>query len=352
MQARIEDLDKQLAKGLRGVYLVHGDEILLANEALDTIRAAARAQGFDERQVFTVQGNAFDWSGVLGESAALSLFASRRIVELRIPGGKPGKEGSEALQQLAQRAGPDLLVLVSLPRLDRTQQGSAWFTALDGAGLSLRADPIERRALPAWLAARARKSGLQLAEGAEGQQALSLLAERVEGNLLAAQQELDKLALLHPGQALTTELIEAAVTDVARFEAAQLSEALWAGDAARCLRLLEGLEAEGEAVVRLHWLLADEVRALRRAKRAMVDGKPLPMALREARVWGPKEKWFERALPRLSLGHLDALLVNAHKVDGIAKGLREPDWPQDGWAALRQWLLQVVEALSSRRLRA
>jgi len=352
MQLRLDDLDTHLAKGLRALYVVHGDETLLANEALDAIRAAARREGFDERQVFTVAGNHFDWSGVLGESAALSLFASRRIVELRIPGGKPGKEGGEALQKLASQAGPELLILVSLPRLDRTQQTSAWFTALDAAGVSLKADPIERRALPAWLAGRARRAGLSLAEGADGQQALSLLAERVEGNLLAAQQEIEKLALLHPGQALTVATIESAVTDVARFEATQLAEALWAGDVARSLRLLDGLEAEGEAAVRLHWLLADDVRALRRVKRAQAQGKPLPIALREARVWGLKEKWFERALPRLSLGHLDALLVGAHKLDGICKGLREPDWPSEPWAALRQWLLQIGEALGGKRLRA
>lgn len=352
MQLRLDDLDAHLAKGLRAVYVVHGDETLLANEALDAIRRCARAQGFDERQVFTVQGNAFDWSGVLGESAALSLFASKRIVELRIPSGKPGKEGSEALQQLVGQAGPDLLLLVSLPRLDRTQLSSAWFTALEAAGVSLRADPVERRALPAWLAARARRLGLSLAEGPEGQQALSLLTERVEGNLLAAQQELEKLALLNPDTPLTPAAIEAAVTDVARFEAAQLGEALWAGDVGRCLHLLDALEAEGEAVVRLHWLLAEDVRALRRAKQALGAGQPMPMALREARVWGPKEKLFERALPRISLPQLQQLLIGAHQVEGICKGLKEPAWPVEPWAALRQWVLMVSEALSGCRLRA
>ncbi|MBH9551736.1 DNA polymerase III subunit delta [Inhella gelatinilytica] len=352
MQVKLDDLDTHLGKGLRAVYTVHGDETLLANEALDTVRRTARQQGFDERQVFTVAGAHFDWSGVLGESAALSLFASRRIVEIRIPSGKPGKEGSEALQQLATQAGPDLLVLVSLPRLDRTQQTSAWFAALDGAGVNLRADPIERRALPAWLAGRARRLGLRLADGPAGQEALTVLADRVEGNLLAAQQELEKLALLFPDTPLTAEGIESAVTDVARFEAGQLSEALWAGDVGRCLHLLDALEAEGEAVVRLHWLLADDIRALRRLKRALAAGQPQPLAMREARVWGPKEKWFERALPRLSLVQLDQLLIAAHQVEGICKGLREPGWPLDPWAALRQWTLMGCEALTHQRLRA
>lgn len=352
MQIRLEDLDKQLAKGLRAVYVVHGDETLLAQEAMDLIRATARQQGFDERQVFTVVGNAFDWSALLGESSSLSLFASRRIVELRIPSGKPGKEGSEAIQRLVEQAGPDLLVLVSLPRLDKTQLGSAWFLALDGAGHSLRADPIERRTLPAWLAQRARRAGLSLVEGPDGQAALGLLADRVEGNLLAAQQEIDKLALLHPGQALDLAMVENAVTDLARFEAGQLGEALWSGDVGRTLRLLDILEAEGEAAVRLHWLLADDVRALRRVKRAQAEGKPLPIALREARVWGAKEKLFERVLPRLNLAQLDALLVAAHQLDGICKGLREPGWANEPWAALREWLLRVMGALQGQRLRA
>ncbi|MBB5203029.1 DNA polymerase-3 subunit delta [Inhella inkyongensis] len=352
MQLKLEQLEAHLAKGLRPIYVVHGDEILLAQEALDAIRAAARVQGFDERQVHTVAGAHFDWSGLLGESAALSLFASRRIVELRIPGGKPGKEGSEALQKLAAQAGPDLLVLVSLPKLDRTQQSSAWFTALEGAGVGIAVWPIERRALPAWLAARARRAGMRLGEGPEGEHCLSLLAERVEGNLLAAQQEIDKLALLHPGAVLSLEMIETAVTDVARFEAGQLAEALWAGDVGRTLRMLDTLEAEGESAVRLHWMLADDVRALRRVKRAQARGQPLPMALREARVWGAKEKWFERVLPRLQLAHLDALLLASHQMDGIAKGLKEPGWPVDPWAALRDWLLRIAGALQGQRLRA
>lgn len=351
MQIRIDDLDTQLARGLRPCYVVHGDEALLANEALDTIRAKARAEGFGERQVFTVSGQGFDWSAVAAQAASLSLFAERQIVELRIPGGKPGKEGGEALQHLAAQLHADLLLLVSLPRLDKTQLGSAWFTALDGAGHSLRADSIERRALPLWLARRAARLGLKLPPGEEGERLLACLAERVEGNLLAAQQELDKLALLQPpGEPLRLQDIDERVTDVARFEAAQLGEALWTGQLARCLRLLDALQAEGEAVVRLHWLLSDDVRALRRGVQAMAAGQPLPMALRAARVWGPKEKWFERVLPLLRPAQCDALLASVQQLEGICKGLRQPGWPNEPWAAMRHWLLMAAGALQGRQL--
>lgn len=350
MQIRLDDLPVQLAKGLKPCYLVHGDETLLANEALDLIRAKARGQGFSERHVFSVVGNGFDWSAVRAQAGSLSLFAEAQILELRIPGGKPGKEGSEALQQIAASLGPELLLLVSLPRLDKTQLSSAWFTALDGAGASLRADPIERRALPLWLARRAQQLGLKLAEGSEGEQLLARLADRVEGNLLAAQQELEKLALLADGAPLTLERIETLVTDVARFEANQLGEALWAGQLGRCLRLLDALQAEGEAVVRLHWLLADDVRALRRGALALAAGKPLPMALREARVWGPKERLFERVLPSLKPPALDALLVAVQQLEGICKGLREPGWPTEPWAAMRRFLLLAAGSLQGRSL--
>ncbi|RVT88855.1 DNA polymerase III subunit delta [Inhella crocodyli] len=344
MQIKLDGLAAHLAQGLRSAYTVWGDEALLAQEATDAIRAAARGRGFTERQVFTVAGSHFDWSAVQAQASSLSLFAEAQIVELRIPGGKPGKEGGEAIQRLCESLGPELLLLVTLPRLDKTQLESAWFRALDGAGITLRADPIERRALPTWLARRAHQLGLQLADGEEGQQALLLLVERVEGNLLAAQQELEKLALLRPDGILDVATIDEAVSDVARFEAGQLSEALWAGDLARTLRLLDALQAEGEAAVRLHWLLADDVRALRRAAHAKAGGQPLPMAWREARVWGQRVQVLERALPKMSPRALDGLVQAASVVDGLCKGLRAPGWPEEPWAALRQWVLMILAA--------
>jgi DNA polymerase-3 subunit delta len=355
MQIRADQLPAALAKGLRPLYVIHGDEPLLAQEAADAVRAAARAAGCSERTVHTVAGGHFDWAGLLGDAGALSLFAERRLIEIRIPSGKPGKDGSEALQRYVEQIGDDDITLVLLPRLDRTQLGSAWFGALDGAGLAVRVDPVERRALPVWIAQRLAQHGLRVEDGEAGQQALAFFADRVEGNLLAAHQEIAKLALLHapadPRGApavLAREQIEAAVLDVARYDVFRLGEAVLAGDAARALRMLDGLQAEGEAAVLVHWTLADDLRGLQRVHAAMQQGRPLPMALREARVWGLKEKLFERVLPRLEATELAALVDAAHVCDGIVKGLRDPRWPDDPWAALQQLVLMTLAAVAPR----
>ena len=345
MQIRAEQLPARLQRGLDRLYTLHGDEPLLAQEAANAIRATARAAGHAERQVFTVGGAHFDWSAVLGAAQALSLFAERRLIEIRIPSGKPGKEGAEALQRYCRALPDDLLTLVLLPRLEAQQAKSAWFAALDAAGPTLRLDPIERRALPAWLAQRLAMQGQRVQEGQAGQHALAFFADRVEGNLLAAHQELQKLALLHPPGELSFEQVEAAVLDVARYDVFKLGEAILGGRVARALRMLDGLRAEGEAAVLVHWTLAEDIRALARARRALDDGSPLPLALREARVWGPKEKLFERALPRLSSARLAHWLAAANACDGLVKGLRHPDWPLEPWDALRRLVLTMLEAL-------
>lgn len=349
MQLRAEALAAHLAKGLARIYTVHGDEPLLAQEAADQIRAAAKAQGFGERQIFTVAGAYFDWAPVLAAAQAMSLFAERQFIEIRIPGGKPGKDGSEALQRYAEAAPDDVLTLVTLPRLDKTQLNSAWFTALDGHGVSVRVEPVERRLLPAWLAQRLKAQGQSVPEGEDGQKALAFFADRVEGNLLAAHQELQKLALLHPSGELTLGHIEAAVLDVARFDVFKLSEAVLAGHVPRLLRMLDGLEAEGEAAVLVHWNLAEDARALARVRAALDAGKPLPLALREARVWGAKERLVERIAPRLDSAQAGAIVQAAQVCDGLVKGLRHPDWPSDPWAALRRFALMLAEAASGKK---
>lgn len=348
MQLRAEGLNAHLSKGLARIYTVHGDEPLLAQEAADQIRAAAKAQCFGERQIFTVAGAYFDWAPVLAAAQAMSLFAERQFIEIRIPGGKPGKDGSEALQRYAEAAPDDVLTLVTLPRLDKTQLSSAWFTALDGNGVSIRVEPVERRLLPAWLAQRLKAQGQSVPEGEDGQKALAFFADRVEGNLLAAHQELQKLALLHPKGELSLADIEAAVLDVARFDVFKLSEAVLSGAVPRILRMLDGLEAEGEAAVLVHWNLAEDARALARVRAAMDAGRPLPMAMREARVWGAKERLIERIAPRLDSAQAGALVQAAQICDGLVKGLRHPDWPSDPWAALRRLALMLAETASGK----
>ncbi len=348
MQIRADALPQQLAKALRPIYTVYGDEPLLAQEAADQIRAAARAQGYDERKVFIVGGAHFDWAPVLGAAQALSLFSERQLIEIRIPSGKPGKDGSEALQRYCERLPEDVVTLITLPRLDKTQTNSAWFTALDGAGATVRVDPVERRALPQWIAQRLVAQGQRVQGGEAGQRTLSFFADRVEGNLLAAHQELQKLGLLHPQGELSFEQIEAAVLNVARYDVFKLSEAVLGGQVARVLRMLEGLQAEGEAAVLVHWALAEDIRALKRVRDAVDAGKPLPLAMREARVWGPKERLFERIVPGLRAADLLQLVEAAQICDGLVKGLRHPDWPVDAWAGLQRLALLLVEATASR----
>lgn len=343
MQVAAAQLDAHLQRGLKSLYTIHGDEPLLQQEAADAIRAAARAQGYSERTVHTVAGAHFDWSEVLAAGGSLSLFADKQIVEIRIPSGKPGKDGSVALQQLAEQAqGNDsTLTLVLLPRLDKATKTGAWFGALESFGVTVQVDPIERRALPQWIAQRLGTQGQRVAAGEEGQRTLQFFADRVEGNLLAAHQEIQKLALLYPAGELSFEQVEGAVLNVARYDVFKLSEAVLAGQALRVQRMLDGLKAEGEAEVLVHYALAEDIRALKRVKDAIAAGRPLPMALREQRIWGVKERLYERVLPLLSETTLATLLQAAHLVDGIVKGLKAPDWPTDGWQALQRLALQL-----------
>ena len=347
MQVRADQLAQHLAKGLRALYTVHGDEPLLAQEAGDAIRAAARSAGHTERQVHTVVGQHFDWSGLVGASQAMSLFADKQLIEIRIPSGKPGKDGSEALQRYCSLLSDDVVTLITLPKLDRTQTGSAWFTALDGAGLVLRVDPIERAALPQWIAQRLAAQGQRVQAGEAGQRALAFFADQVEGNLLAAHQEISKLGLLHERGELSFEQVEAAVLNVARYDVYKLCEAVLAGQVARTLRMLDGLRAEGEAAVLVHYMLAGDILALKRVKEAVAAGRPMPLALRENRVWGVKERLFERALPLLT-GTAVAELVEAAQVcDGLVKGLKHPQWPNDPWAGLQRLALMVCERVAA-----
>lgn len=343
MQIAPAQLGQHLQRGLKSLYTLHGDEPLLVQEAADAIRAAARSQGFTERTSHTVAGAHFDWSEVLAAAGSLSLFADKQIVEIRIPSGKPGKEGSPALQQLAANAqGNDsTLTLVMLPRLDKMTRSGAWFVALEGFGVTVQVEPVERSALPAWIAQRLQAQGQRVVTGEDGQRILQFFADRVEGNLMAAHQEIQKLGLLFPAGELTFEQVEGAVLNVARYDVFKLSEAVLGGQALRVQRMLDGLKAEGEAEVLVHYTLSEDIRTLKRVKDAMNAGRPLPMALREQRVWGLKERLLERVLPRISPVALDNLLHAAHVVDGIVKGLKQPDWPADGWQALHRLAMML-----------
>ena len=351
MQLALNQLAAHLNKGLRPLYTLHGDEPLQLQEAADAIRAAARAQGYTERSVYTVAGAHFDWSAVLAAGGSLSLFADKQMVEIRIPSGKPGKDGSAAIQQLAAQAAQDdnTLTIVTLPRLDKQTKSGAWFAALEAHGVTVQIDTIERGTLPPWIAQRLAQQGQRVVSGEEGQRTLQFFADRVEGNLLAAHQEIQKLGLLYPQGELSLAQVEQAVLNVARYDVFKLSEAVLSGQLARVVRMLDGLQAEGAAEVLVHWTLAEDIRALKRVRDAMANGQPLPMALRAQRIWGVKERLFERILPRLSDAAAARLLHSAHVVDGIIKGLPAPGWPQDGWQALRRLAMDLVQTAQGQR---
>lgn len=348
MQLRLDALEPHLAKGLAGLYVVYGDEHLLAQEACDRIRAAARAAGFTDRSVFTVE-RGFDWSSLLGASQSMSLFGDRQLVELRIPSGKPGKEGADALKTLAAADNPDVLTLVTLPRLDAATQKAAWFTALAEAGVALRIDPVERAQLANWVGQRLAQQGQRVAAGEEGRRALQFVAERVEGNLLAAHQEIQKLGLLYPPGVLSYEQVQDAVLNVARYDVFKLNEAMLAGDVGRLARMLDGLKGEGEAAVLVLWAIVEELRTLLRIKRGVEAGKPLATLLRENRVWGPRERLVGPALARVTEAALERGLALAARVDRQVKGLsgntageRRGALPPDPWDGLFELAMTVA----------
>jgi DNA polymerase-3 subunit delta len=290
MQLRAEQLEAHLAKTLAPLYAVHGDEPLLALEAADAVRAAARRRGIAEREVFVVE-RGFDWSALRQAGASRSLFGGGKLIELRMPGGKPGTEGGEAIAAHCARLDPEMVTLVALPRLDRAGQSSAWFAALAGAGVVIDIWPVERARLPQWIAGRLARQGQQA-----GAEVLEFLAERVEGNLLAAHQEVLKLALLAPAGELDLETVEAAVASVARYDPYAAAEALVLGDLARYARVLAGLR---------------EYRLFH---------KPLQRAV-------------QAAARRHSRSTLEAALRQAAGIDRAIKGVARADaW--DGFAAL------------------
>src|SRR5450830_1048685 len=347
MQLAFAQLQNHLAKGLRSLYTLHGDEPLQQQEAADAIRAVARAQGYTERSSYTVAGAHFDWSEVLAAGGSLSLFAERQIVEVRIPSGKPGKEGSPAIQQLAQAAvGNDsTLTIFILPRLDKATRTGAWFTALEQQGVTIALEPVERQALPAWIAQRLQQQGQRVAAGEEGQRTLQFFADRVEGNLLAAHQEIQKLALLYPAGKLSFEQVHEAVLNVARYDVFKLNEAMLSGDCARLVRMMDGLKGEGEALPLVLWAVAEEVRTLLKLKSAMTQGKQLAALLKEYRIWGAREKLMEPALRRISLPTLQSALREAAQIDKMVKGLRAKAFSGDAWDALLQLGLKLARGV-------
>ena len=317
---KLEQLDAHPARELRPLYAIHGDEPLLSLEAADAIRARARAVGFSERTVLSAE-RGFNWNELAASGANLSLFGDRKLIELRLPSGKPGTDGAQAIEAFCEKLPPDALTMVMLPRLDRAGQSSAWFQALEARGMVVNVFPIERPRLPDWIAVR-----LARQKQSARPETLRFLADCVEGNLLAAHQEIQKLALLLPPGELAFDAVREAVMNVARYDAGKLGEAMLSGDRARLARMLEGLRGEGEAPPRLLWLLAEEIRAVCRVQEGVASGRPLAEVLREARVWGDaRQSLVGRAAKSVPRAALLSALEHAAGVDRMIKGIAKGD---------------------------
>jgi len=319
MRIDSEDLPRHLSKGLGSLYVVYGEALLLAIEAADTIRTAAREAGYSEREVIIAEQH-FKWAELRNSAQSMSLFSSRKVIDLRIPSGKPGIEGAQALQAHCENLNSDTLTLISLPQIDGSALKSKWFSALEQHGTVISANEVSLAALPAWISSRMKRQGQSTDDDT-----LAFLAQRVEGNLLAAFQEIQKLALLFPAGPLTFEQVKDSVMDVARYDVFKLSEAMLTGDAERYARILDGLRAEGTATVLILWAIAEDIRTLAKVSRAMQQSGNLAGALRDARVWGVRQKLVERAVRRFTPTFAERALRQAALIDKLIKGLRHGD---------------------------
>jgi len=323
------------------LYVFSGDEPLLMMEAMDQLRSKARQLGYTEREVM-LQERGFDWSALLNAGQTMSLFGDRRWIELRIPTGKPGRDGADALKQFSAQIaaqsntdGPETIVCIVLPRLDMKTKSSAWFSSLDEAGMAVQIDSLDRSYLPSWIAGRLQKQGQSIQSGPEGQRALEFIAEQVEGNLIAAHQEIQKLGLLYPAGELSEEQVRSAILKVARYNVFELSEAMLAGDLPRVNRMLDGLKGEGEPLVLILWSVTEELRLLSKLKMGSDAGESVQQLLRANRVWGNKERLYPAALKRIQSSRLRQAVQIAAGLDRQSKGLQAAELPGDPWDGLR-----------------
>lgn len=337
MQIRPDALPKLLNQPLAPLWAVHGDE-LLAIEAADAIRKAARQQGFDEREVLVAHPQ-FKWDELHHATANRSLFGGRTLIDLRIPSGKPGIEGAKALKQLASDCTAanasqpaETLVLISLPALAWQDEKAAWLTALADAGVVVKAAAPSAAEYPRWLSQRLAAQGQQAQP-----EALRFLVEHTEGNLLAAHQEIQKLALLFPAGTLDLESVRSAVLNVARYDLDDLRGAFLSGDMTRFQRTLSGLQQEGEALPLILWAMTEEIRALAQIRLGQAAGQSMPNLLKEARVWGPRQSLVTQALARCSAAALTAALQRLGSIDRMVKGVKKGD----PWVALSKLVLDL-----------
>ena len=336
MPTTLTQLERQLEQGapLAPVYLLAGSEPLLRIEAADALRAAAKAQGFSEREVFDTD-NKFDWNNLRAAFSAMSLFATRRVLDVRLPTGKPGKDGAAAIEEYCKSPPPDLCLLISAEEWSKQHEG-AWARGVDKAGAFVPIWPLKPGELPGWVGRRLKSRGVQAEPDA-----VALLVERTEGNLLAAAQEVDKLALLAKGQRLDAAAMQSLVADSARFDVFGMVEAALRGDAARALRMLRGLQGEGEPIVPLMNWVSGQVQLLNQLAEVEASGGNVAAAMQQARIWDSRQPLYRKTLSRLGLRGSQRVLAACAELDRASKGRSDHD----------PWLLieRVLAALAERR---
>ena len=342
MRLPFEQLGGHLERELRPLYVLTGDEPLSMMEGIDAIRRVARAKGYDERLSFTAERN-FNWQQLSSSGQSISLFASRRLLEMHIPSGKPGNEGSKALQEYCSRLPDDTVTVITLPKLDGTGQKSAWFTALEKTAVVVPLQTVDINRLPQWIARRLQAQGQQT-DGAT----LEFLANQVEGNLLAAHQEIQKLGLLFPNGQLDAEAVREAVLNVSRYDVFQLGDALLDGDVARTAKILQGLEAEGIQPLALLGVLAWLLRGVTRVKLAESRGENLASAMQQAKIWGDRQAQVKRMLARVSLRQLQAAMLKMAEIDTLPKGLGQGR----PWLEISRLCIGLARAGTRRRATA
>lgn len=340
MRLPFEQLGEHLEKGLRPLYVLTGDEPLSMMEAVDAIRQVAKKQGYDERLSFTAE-RSFNWQQLTASSQSISLFASRRLLEVHIPSGKPGNEGSKALQEYCSRLPDDTVSIITLPKLDGPGQKSAWFTALEKSAMVVPLQTVDINRLPHWIGKRLQAQGQQTDAAT-----LEFLANQVEGNLLAAHQEIMKLGLLFPDGPLEAEAVREAVLNVSRYDVFQLGDALLDGNVARTTKILQGLETEGVQPLALLGVLAWLLRGVTRVKLAETRGENLAHAMQQAKIWGDRQAQVRHMLARVSLRQLQAAMLKMAEIDKIAKGLGQGR----PWLEISRLCIGLARAGARRRV--
>jgi DNA polymerase-3 subunit delta len=339
-------LEKTPIDTLGPLFVVSGDEPLLVIETTDALRAAATTAGYTDRSQLTLDARG-DWSSLLAALQTVSLFGDRRLITLSIPGGKPGKTGGETLQKVAELvnsgAVSDTLLVVSLPRLDKTTRSTKWANALFEAAATLEVRTVERNDLPGWISRRLARQNQSLSR-----EALEWMADNVEGNLLAAFQEIQKLALLYPQGQLSAEEVQRAVLNVARYDVFGLRDAMLAGQAKRALTILWGLKAEGEALPLVFWAVGDEVRTLCRLAAVQAAGGDLGAELRRQRAFGSREQGLRQTLARVPVAVWPTALQHAHDIDRLIKGLKVPGRLPDPWEELARLTARIALGRTSK----